>query len=52
MIKDFAHIAGGVLGLVLTEIPDIIGDGLARLLEPQIGSVFFTDVVLEQPKPH
>ena len=52
MITEPTHIDGGVLDLVLTDVPDVV---VVRVGSP-VGildhSAVFIDVVLEQPIPH
>ena len=46
------HIDGGVLGLVLTDIPDVIGVRVGSPIGSSNHITVFIDVILEQHIPH
>ena len=52
MVTKPTHINGGVFDLVPTVVPDLVGIPVASLVVTSDHSVFFIDVVLEQPIPH
>ena len=52
MITEPTHIDGGVLDLMLTDVPDGVRVRLGSPIEPLDHSVIFIDVALEQPIPH
>ena len=46
------HIDGGVLDLVLPDVPDVVEVGVDSPIGTSYHSAIFIDVVLEQPIPH
>ena len=52
MITEPTHIDIGVLDLVLTDVPDVVGVRVGSPDGTSGYSALFIDVVLEQPIPH
>ena len=52
MVTKPTHIDGGVLDLVLTDVPDVAGVRNGSPVGTAEYSVIFMDVVMEQPIPH
>ena len=52
IVSEHTHIAGGVLDLVLTDVPGLIGLRVGSTLRTSDHTAIFIEVVLEQPIPH
>ena len=49
MVTEPTHIDGGVLDLVLTDVPDVVGAQVIMPVGTSDHRIVFIDVVLEQP---
>ena len=52
MVAEPIHINGGVLDLVLTDVPKVVRGRVGSQVGISDHSAIFIDVVLEQPIPH
>ena len=52
MIAENTHVNGGLLDLVMTDVPDVIGIRVDSAIGTSDHSAVFIDVVLDQPIPH
>ena len=52
MVTEPAHIDEGVLDLVLTDVPDVIGIRVGAPVETSDHNAVSIDAVLQQPIPH